>query len=126
MKRYAVLTTRRAEFYTSCYEAVHREMLLSWRPGKPPAGKNVKVNVEYSLASPGAIIDDHPVSLRVQTHIVRDFLCGQEKVPNKIFIGFRHAMNLGNMFFRNYEEMDGRLWVQIFKGGHEIVFIHGF
>ncbi len=47
-------------------------------------------------------------------------------MPNKIFIGFCHAMNLGNMFLRNYEEMDGRLWVHIFKGGHEMVFIHGF
>jgi len=35
-------------------------------------------------------------------------------------------MNLGDMFLRNYEEMDGRLWIYIFKGGHEMVIIYGF
>lgn len=125
MKQCSVLTTRRTEFCAAYYSAVHRKLLLSWRPGKPTTGQDVEVNVEYGLASPCAIIDDHPVSLRVQTHVVSDFLCGQEKVPNKIFIGCRHTMNLGNMFLRNNEEMDGRLRVHIFKDGHEIVFIHG-
>ena len=126
MKQCAVLKTRRAEFCTAYHSAVHRKLLLSRRPGKPPTRQDVEVNVEYGLAGPCAIIDDHPVSLRVQTLIVSDFLCGQEKVPNKIFIGCGHAMNLGNMFLWNNEEMDGRLRVHIFKGGHEMVFIHGF
>lgn len=126
MKQCAVLTIRRVEFCTAYHSAVHRKLLLSWRPRKPPTGQDVEVNMEYGLAGPCAIIDDHPVSLRVQALVVSNFLCGQEKVPNKIFIGFGHAMNLGNMFLRNNEEMDGRLRVHIFKGGYEMVFIQGF
>src|SRR5512143_863876 len=126
MKQCTLLITRCTEFCTAHHSTVHRKLLLSWRPGKPPTGQDVKVNVEYGLAGPCSIIDYHPVSFRVQILVVSDFLCSQEKVSDKILIGSGHAMNLGKMFLRNNEEMDGRLRVHIFKNGHEVVFINGF
>jgi len=58
----AVLKTSCAKLCTTYHSAVHRKLLLSWRPGKPTARQDMEVDVEYGLTSPAAIIDDQTIS----------------------------------------------------------------
>ena len=91
-----------------------------------PARKNMKMNVKYGLPSARAVIDDHPVSLRVQPPVLGNFFCGQEEMADEVPVGFGHAVNIGNMLFWNDECVDGRLRVHVLEGGHEIVFVNYF
>jgi len=86
----------------------------------------MEMNVKYGLPGAGAVIDDHPVSLRVQPLVLGYFFCGQEEMADKVSVGFRHAVNIGNMFFGNDECVDGRLRIHVLKGGHEIIFVNDF
>lgn len=84
------------------------------------------MNVKYGLPCACAVIDDHPVSLRVQPPVLSDFFCDQEEMADKISVGFGHAVNIGNMLFWNDESVDGRLRVHVLEGGHEIIFVNDF
>lgn len=86
----------------------------------------MEMNVKYGLPGAGAVVDDHPVSLRVQPPVLSNFSCSQEKMADQVSVGFGHAMNVGNMFFWNDESVDGRLRVHILEGGHEIIFVNDF
>ena len=88
------------------------------------ARQDVEMNMKYGLPGAGAVIDDHPVSLRVQPLVLSDLFCGQEEVADKVSVGFGHAVNIGNMFFGNDERVDRRLRVNVLEGGHEIVFVN--
>ncbi len=84
------------------------------------------MNVEHRLARAGTVVDDHPVSFRVQASILGDLLRRQEQMADKPPVFFGHAVNFRNMAFRNNEEMNGGLRVYVFKGDHEVVFINDF
>ena len=91
-----------------------------------PARQDMKMNVEHRLSGAGAVINDHPVSLRVHPFVFCDFFCRKEQMPDKLFIFFGHTVNFGNMLFGNNERMHGGLGIHVFKGGHEIVFVNDF
>ena len=76
------------------------------------------MNMKYGLPSAGAVIDDHPVPLRVQSFVLSNFFCGQEEMADEVSVGFRHAVNIGDMFFWNDECVDGRLRVHVFRHSH--------
>lgn len=125
-KKASMLISRGAEFYTPYPTRVHRELLLTGRPGEMTARQDMEMDVEHGLAGAGAVIDDHPVSLRVQTFIFGDLFCRKEEMSDKLFIGLGHAVNFRYMFFGNNERVYGRLRIHIFKGGHKIIFVDDF
>ncbi len=88
------------------------------------ARQDVEMDVKYGLACACAVVDDHPVSLRVQPLVLGDFFCNQEEVADKVPVGFRYAVNVGDMFFWNDESVDGRLRVHVLEGGHEIILVN--
>ena len=90
------------------------------------ARQDMEMNMKYGLSRAGAVIDDHPVSLRVQPFVLGNFFCGQEEMPDEVSVGFGHTVNIGNMLFGNDECMDRRLRVHVLKGGHEIILVNDF
>jgi len=102
MKQCTVLTTGYAEFFTVYNSAIHRKLLLSRRPEKPPTGQDMEVYVEHRLASPSAIVDDQAVALRVEAFFVGYFLRRKEQMAHKHSVGLGHAMDFGNVPFGNH------------------------
>lgn len=90
------------------------------------ARQDMEMEMKYGLSCACAVINDHPVSLRVQALVPRDFFSGQKEMADKVFVGFGHAVDIGNMFFGNDERVDRRLRVHVLEGGHEIVFVNDF
>ena len=82
--------------------------------------------MKHGLAGAGAVIDDHSVSLPVEPFIIRYFFCRQEEMSDEFPVCIVHAVNIGNVFFGNDEQVDGRLRVHVFKSGDRIVLVHDF
>lgn len=68
------------------------------------------------LSGVESVVNDHPISLRIETSIRGKFLCNQEEVSDEIFIRIRHAVNVGNVFFGDDKGMDRRLGIDVLKG----------
>ncbi len=84
------------------------------------------MNMKHRLARSASVVNDHPIPLRVQAFVGGDLFRGQEQVSDKIFVGFGHAVNIGDVFFRDNERVDGRLGIYVFEGGNRIVLVHDF
>ena len=62
----------------------------------------MEVYVEHSLASPGAIIDDQAVALRVEAFFIGYLLRRKEQMAHKHSVGLGHAVDLGNVPFGDH------------------------
>ncbi len=121
-----MLITAERDLSTDCAGTINRQVLLTWRPGESTAGKDVEVQMKHGLAGAGAVIDDHSVSLPVEPFIIRYFFCRQEEMSDEFPVCIVHAVNIGNVFFGNDEQVDRRLWVHVFKSGDRVVLVHDF
>ena len=83
----------------------------------------MKMNVEYGLSGVNAVIDDHAVSAFVKTALRSDRFGDKEQVADKIPVGSGNSMNVGDMFFGDNEEMDGRLRIEVFKRENQLVLV---
>lgn len=85
------------------------------------AREEVEVNVEYGLARPAPVVDDHPVALCVETFFIGDLLGCKKEMADKLTVSFGHAVNFGDMFLGYDEGMDGGLGVRVLEGDHHFV-----
>lgn len=80
---------------------IHRGMLSTGRPGEPPSGKNMEVDMEHGLARAGAVIDDHAIAFYIQSFFICDLLCCEEQVSNEFPVCLGHAVNLWDVSLGN-------------------------
>jgi len=126
MKQYTVLKTRRTEFCTAYHSTVHRKLLLSWRPGKPATGQDMEVYMKHGLASPGAIIDDQAIALRIEAFFIGDLLRSKEQLANEHPVSLSHAVNLGNVPLGDNQRVHGRLRVDVLECDDRFILKHNF
>ncbi len=84
------------------------------------------MKMEHGLPSPPSVIDHHPVPFCVKAFVFCNFSGGKEKVPDKLSVGVGHALNIGNVLFRNDQRVDRRLGIGVFEGGDRIVLVNDF
>ncbi len=84
----------------------------------------MEMKMEHGLACPASVIDHHPVPFCIKAFVFCNFSCGKEKVPDKFSVGVGHALNIGNMLFRNYQRVDRRLGIDVFEGSNGIVLVN--
>src|SRR3990172_715956 len=103
-----------------------RSIVLPRGPGKMTAREEVEVKVEHGLAGAAAVIDDHPVAFGIEPFFRGYFFRGQEKMPDEVFIGFGHAVDIGDVLPGDHEGVDGRLGTDVLEGGNKRVLINDF
>ncbi len=86
----------------------------------------MQMKMEHGLSGPASVIDHHPVPFCIKTFVFCNFSCGKEKVPDKLPIGVGHALNIGNVLFRNNQRVNRRLGIDVFEGGDRIVLVNDF
>ena len=103
-----------------------RSIVLPRGPGKMTAREEVEGKVEHGLAGAAAVIDDHPVAFGIEPFFRGYFFRGQEKMPDEVFIGFGHAVDIGDVLPGDHEGVDGRLGTDVLEGGNKRVLINDF
>ena len=82
--------------------------------------------MEYGLACPRAVIDDHAVALCIQAFFIGDLLCRKEEVTDEFAVRFGHAVDFRDMPLGNDERMHGSLGIDVLKGDDRVVFEYNF
>ena len=88
--------------------------------------KDMKVKMEHGLSCTGTVIDDHAIPAGIQSFCQCDGLRDEKKVADEVLVRLSHAVNIGNMSFRNDQGVDRRLRIHIFERQGELIFIHDF
>ena len=112
---------------TDYQKTIHRHLWVSDStrgPAEFAAGEQMKMNMEHGLSDAFAVINNHPVSVPVETVLSGDSSGDMEQVADKFPIRSSDTMNVGDMFFGNNEEMKWRLGVEVFKCDRPVVLVN--
>ena len=84
------------------------------------------MKMEHGLARAPSVIDDHTVTVCIKAFFFRNFSCSEEKMSNQLSIGFRHTVNIGDMFFGDNERVYRSLGIYVLESSNRIVLINDF
>lgn len=90
------------------------------------SAQNVNVQMENGLARPHSIIDNQPVTVRVNLTLASQLGGDNKKVSYERAIFSPGFFERGQMLARNNQKMNRSLGVQIFKGQYGVVFENDF
>jgi len=90
------------------------------------SAQKVEVDVIDLLAAFRIAVGHKPEAPFGDTFFIGDFIGELYQVAHDMGIVFPEIKDSGNMFFRDYEGMDRRLRIDVFKGKGNVVFIHYF
>lgn len=80
--------------------------------------------MENSLAGTMTVVDDHPVTVLIQSLFGSYRLGNKEQMTDEFTVRDNETMNVCNMFFRHDERMDRRLRINIHKGHRLLVLVN--
>jgi len=80
--------------------------------------------MENRLPGVLAVINDHPVAALLKALLGSDAFGDKKQMPDQLPLGYRDAVNVGDMFFRNDERMDRGLRIDDFKSDGVIVLVN--
>jgi hypothetical protein len=84
----------------------------------------MEMNVKYRLSSVTAVIDDHAVSAGIKFLFCGNGFGNKKKAAYQFTILGADAVNVGDMFFGNNQEVNGRLRIQVLERDDMLVIVN--
>lgn len=83
----------------------------------------MEMDVEYGLSRVKAVVDDHPITARIETFLRSNGLGNKEEVANEFTVRHGDAVDAGDMFFWHNERVNRRLGIEVLKGDCVLIFV---
>jgi hypothetical protein len=119
-KNHAAMTGKQAPERRAEIEHAAGGLLPGWPP-KRPAAEQVIVQVPYALASIGATVDDDTISAGGDPEIGRQLCGGNKNFAHHRGIARRKSRDARDVFARYDQDVDRRLWANVFESYHRVV-----
>jgi hypothetical protein len=86
----------------------------------------MKMNMKDCLSGFAAVVDDHPIAIIIEPARFSKRLRNKKQMPDELAIYVFDTVDVPDMLFRHYQDMDWRLRVDILECDSMLVFVDQF